>query len=1062
MALRKALQRFIFAQGVESKIDSHVTPLGKLHRLMNGRFNRVGAISKRAGLDTTTSNIRPQAAGITTLPVCYKAVDWNQTNFPLAKNNLANQTYLSPKIGFYPNETSGAVSSWSIKSGFTGLTFKEQRNSSQNLFGWHVQDCAAGNGFVCTVYSTTNASTENLTYSFASTAITVVSKVQVILMNAETGNVIFSIEYNSSSNPKVVFKDNKFHFFYLDSGGSANILCRSIDTTSTTLAPSGASSIISDLSVTANKNVYDVCADANNIYIAYINTGGKIKVSSFTNPPTITAPAATYTGADNAYRSVFITACTFGIVVAYAQETPDPIRCRYLVLTTSVTLSTGPFTFFTSTNPTYGITGGNRVVSTVTYGNVIPILCWTFLSAASGNVNYVYTCEINAAGTTPAYTDGDTKLPHLYPVSKIFSLDSNTQDCFIGLHATTDTTAAQYVAFRIPRGFCENASLGVFHAVGRWGLGEAPNGFTSTFGSPMSNIGVDSNFCYFPSRRLVREYSKSLLGSNYTVRIFSPSVIKFPIIDVTSGESVNLGGTSNLTSGILEQFDGDTFSHNNYLRAPEIMQITTTGSGAAAALDPSSTYSYIATYEWTDSLGKVHRSSPSLPVTITTPVGVNAAGITVRYYGWDPERTKYFQGYGGNVVVKLFRTEGNGEIFYALLEIPDLYNSASGTVTDAATDTKLIENEILYVQSGEFYNYTPTGVTAMTVWNNRAWVIAYDGIRYSKFTATGDPLEFAQEFILDLEEEGGDPIAIAPLDTKLIIFKKNRIYYITGDGPNDAGAGGTFSYPQLISATEGATSPQGVVTLGNKILFRSPNGFKQITSDFVISDQAGGTFYFQNGDNSETSLIRSSDILGKDDEVRFLDSANAYIYNYDINEWSMYPSVNWLDANGDTVITSAGAVLRDSTSTRADAGTNYSMSITTGWISLADIQGFQRIYRTLFLGKALVDPSTFSIKIEIEYDFIPEIIQTVTFNGASQNIWTNDESKYFSSIGGATAGSFPFQLRIHMDRQKCQSVRYTISDTSLPASGLSFDAVGLAIEYGVEGNAYKVKPGLSR
>lgn len=63
----------------------------------------------------------------------------------------------------------------------------------------------------------------------------------------------------------------------------------------------------------------------------------------------------------------------------------------------------------------------------------------------------------------------------------------------------------------------------------------------------------------------------------------------------------------------------------------------------------------------------------------------------------------------------------------------------------------------------------------------------------------GEGVAFSGFFTSRLDPSGGDISAIKLMDDKVILFKENAIFYVSGEGPNDTGTQNNYSLPQLVT-----------------------------------------------------------------------------------------------------------------------------------------------------------------------------------------------------------------------------------------------------------------------
>jgi hypothetical protein len=184
------------------------------------------------------------------------------------------------------------------------------------------------------------------------------------------------------------------------------------------------------------------------------------------------------------------------------------------------------------------------------------------------------------------------------------------------------------------------------------------------------------------------------------------------------------------------------------------------------------------------------------------------------------------------------------------------------------------------------------------------------------------------------------------------------------------------------------------------------------------------------------------------------------VYNYFFKEWYTFTNyqaddaVNWKGSlvfikrlNNEPNI----VVVEDKTSFK-DIATPYSMRIGLAWASFAGIQGLQRIWRALILGDY---KSRHRLKVGLCYDFTKVVHDEV--------IW--DPTTILGDIYGAGSpygdGSYggqdlPYQVRLHIRRQKCQSLRMIIEDVAQEGTCESYSLSGVAFEVGVKKGGAKL------
>ena len=128
------------------------------------------------------------------------------------------------------------------------------------------------------------------------------------------------------------------------------------------------------------------------------------------------------------------------------------------------------------------------------------------------------------------------------------------------------------------------------------------------------------------------------------------------------------------------------------------------------------------------------------------------------------------------------------------------------TFTDTAADTSILGNSLIYTTGGVVEDIGAPACTTIGLFKSRLMLIdAEDNnlIWYSKPTIENTPVEMSDLFTLYLAPtisvsgSTGPTLAVSAMDDKFILFKKDAIYYLTGDGPDATGANSNFSDPYL-------------------------------------------------------------------------------------------------------------------------------------------------------------------------------------------------------------------------------------------------------------------------
>ena len=158
------------------------------------------------------------------------------------------------------------------------------------------------------------------------------------------------------------------------------------------------------------------------------------------------------------------------------------------------------------------------------------------------------------------------------------------------------------------------------------------------------------------------------------------------------------------------------------------------------------------------------------------------------------------------------------------------------------------------------------------------------------------------------------------------------------------------------------------------------------------------------------------------------------------------------------------------------------IKLTTGWLSFAGIQGYQRVYRMLLLGE-YKSPHKLQIKVAYNYDNVwkqEKLIdvsgytESYTFGGPLGDVFgspvstgdgTPNPPSGTESIAYGGKDNTQYQIRLNFGKQKCESIKIQILEveganqqydtTDKPGPG--FNLSNLSFLVGVKDGDYKIK-----
>lgn len=280
-------------------------------------------------------------------------------------------------------------------------------------------------------------------------------------------------------------------------------------------------------------------------------------------------------------------------------------------------------------------------------------------------------------------------------------------------------------------------------------------------------------------------------------------------------------------------------SELGFCEEPEIYQLAFTS--LSGSLGPGSRL-YKAVYEWISPLGERHRSRPSEPTSsVTTITGrndllISAASITSRqFFAWGlyTVSDKYFSA----TVLHIYRTTNGGTTYHRIT--PDdgapqavMDRGANLGFNDIYSDDEIRDNEILYTDGGVQPNDLAPSCRFLAVGEDRLWLgglFEEQEIQCSKFTLPREPIQFSDHGSFKIRLPF-PCTGLAYLDGSLIAFCETSSYLVSGDGPNNQGAGGFTLRP--ISDNSGCIDYRSIVETSQGVFFQSVRGISLFPRGF--------------------------------------------------------------------------------------------------------------------------------------------------------------------------------------------------------------------------------------
>ena len=1004
MPLQKQLVPVDIVAGLDTKNDPKLTP--KLTDLKNGRYTVGSQISKRLGYTA----ISQQVSGTTTLLSSGDGL----TSF---QDELLE--FSGSKLYSY----SSGVTRWTDMGGFQSVKIDSDdvvRNTSEaknqdsciasglTLYAWESYDVAGAlEGVYASVIDSTSGAVFQSTTLIDATAI----------------------------NPRCVALGPNPTLVYLDTSASPYVMKTVQVDINNPIAFNSSNTIVS--TVNATNPTYDVAvnssdADAGNAVFAYNSSAsttlgvGYIGTDGVVGGPANGFPGAVTIGSTNS--NDLITLCTDRVNTDPTES--ERVYVAYSSRTASAGLKIKRIKSTLTVEATHTVEGSGTEITgasvIITQAGDLQII-YTF--SATNTYDYqvkgaVYDVTADSMGSS-AIIKRSVGL-----ASKIWEYDSNKY--FVCVH----DSGLQPTYF-----LCDTDGLISAKILpGTAGTLPAKNFLSQV---SLNTAGV------FRFAGLVRTRLTSKNNDIYSLT--GVSEIELDFTSVERFEAAELGGNLHVGGGFVSMYDSQQIVELNFHLYPENVSAAVNNSSGSLA---AGTYLFSVIWTWTDAKGQDHRSAPSVALSATTSGGSSTVTLTIPTLRLTQKT---------NVVCEVYRTVTTGRLFFKIGKVDNNTSADSVSFADAGaiSDTNLVAKQSLYTNGGIIENIPPPASLVLTSYKNRLVCVSSENPKkliYSKKRTPLGPVEFCDVFSIVLNK-AQRITALAEFDQKLIIFEPNQIFYITGNGPNSSGSQNDLSPPQIVTGDVGCANTNSLVLMPLGLMFQSNKGIYLLNRS-LETVYIGAEVEAYNG-----LTITSAELIQNENQIRYLTSdGRCLVYDYFYGKWSTWTNHQgqgatiW-NATGDYVyLRSDGRIFQQSSSSYKDDNDPVEMSLTTSWVKTNGIQGFQRIRRALVLGDF---KSTHTLQLEIGHDYQDYFNELHKFNYMTdlEIIEYGDSTPYglegyFGTSSGVADGVY--QFRAHCKKQKCQSIRFRISDTEEADPGQAYSISSLMLEVGIRSNSMKL------
>lgn len=982
MALQKQPIQINFAQGLDTKTDPKQVPIGRFAALENSIFDKGGLLQKRNGYKNLAGLPDSSSTYATTFNGNLTAIGTSLNAYSLGSNTWIDKGSLKPAL----------------------LDTLPLIRSSTNQV--QADAAVASNGLVCTVYTdvvpSTIPSTTN-SYKFA-------------IADSTTGQNILAPQAITVSSGAVsgaprVFVLGSYFVIVFTNGTKLQYITVSTNNPTT---PSLETTISSQYTPTANVAFDGVVAN-NTLYLAWngSDVGGAVRLTSISS---LLVQGPTKIFATYAALSMSMCADNTGttpvIYVSFYSTTPHS-GYTLAVDTNLVTLFT-PVVVFVGASFINYINVASAAASQECRVFFEESNTYAFDSVTPNDT--IYTALINQAGTI-------LEVNHPFKLgvglaSKAFAING---EIYV---STVYQSVNQSTYFVLDSSAQVVAKIAYSNASGYYNTG-------------IPNVTVTDNVAQFPYliKDFITTVTKNTSATNAST-IYTQTGVNLAILTIGTSNlsTAEIGNNLNISGGIVWAYDGVKPVEQGFFLWPDTGMATWQSFNGAMHAQPdgstnTNAYFYQYTYEWSDNQGNIFRSAPSIPLAVTT-TGSGTTGSVV--LSIPTLRLTY----KANVKIVIYRWSVAQQSYHQVTYVtsPLLNDPTIDYVnyTDTLADPSIVGNSLIYTTGGVIENIGPPSASSLTLFKSRLFLVDSEDknlLWYSKQVIEGTPVEMSDLFTLyvapttSANGATGPITALSAMDDKLIVFKKDAIYYIVGTGPDNTGANNDFSEPVFITSTVGCANQQSIVFMPQGLMFQSDKGI------WLLGRDLSTTYIGAPVEEFNPFTVDSAVNVPATNQVRFtLSNGTTLMYDYFFGQWGTFSGVPAVSStiyeSLHTFINSLGQVYQETPGLYLDGTNPVLMSFTTSWFNMVGLQGYQRVYMFYLLGTYM---SPHKLALHISYDYEPGIVQQTIISPDNYSApWGGNSTWGASSLWGGTSNLE--QWKIHLQKQTCQSFKITVNE----------------------------------
>lgn len=306
-----------------------------------------------------------------------------------------------------------------------------------------------------------------------------------------------------------------------------------------------------------------------------------------------------------------------------------------------------------------------------------------------------------------------------------------------------------------------------------------------------------------------------------------------------------------------------------------------------------------------------------------------------------------------DLTFEVYRTEALGTTYYLDGTLANSLTSAllsySSSLADSALISQVADTHAAGVgQLSSLENWGPLGCSMLASSQDRLWgaggQVTPGFVQFSKLHEDGSGAGFDDlAGFQEINTEGQQVTSVIAQGDATIAFETNKLYVITGTGPDNYGRG-AFDIPNIVLA-DGAITHFGTCATPLGTLFWGDEGPRMLTNQYAVENISAPVRALSKT-LSPTGVIVS---LPKSEVVWYTDGGAALLWNYldGSSRWARWNNLYIAGCSQESMITTNGRLLVEDDKATGDNGRGYPFTWCSGSIRAENLMQGGTVVRAL-------------------------------------------------------------------------------------------------------------------